>query len=360
MLTSDPFIGGTGYPVYRIPALCRTSAGTLVALAEGRPSGSDSGNIDIVCRRSTDGGQTWGPQKVVLSHGVDTAGNPTIVQDPGSGDLVLLSCRNMAADTPPEICRAEGAARRVYVQRSADDGVTWSAAVELTPGVRQAGWRWYATGPGHGVAVSVGEFAGRLVIPCCHTKTPTGGDSGDEGKYCGGHSLLSDDGGHTWRVGFVNSTPNGDVNENEASVTELPDGRLYFTCREQAGTMPGNRADCWSSTGGQTQERGYRAQATIPGPICQGSVITAPTGVLVYSGPAHPEERAAMTVRPSFDGGVTWREGFPLSGLPAAYSDLVMVDADNVGVLYETGHWAPYDKITFVVVPLADITGGRV
>lgn len=358
MVVSDPFVAGTGYPVYRIPALTLTPAGTVVAFAEGRPSGNDWGNIDIVCRRSTDGGATWGPQKVVLSHGVDTAGNPTVVVDPASGDLVLLSCRNATADSPGEVCRGQGAPRRVYVQRSADDGVTWSAAVELTPGVRQAGWRWYATGPGHGVALSVGPDAGRLVIPANHTKTPTGADEGDESKYCGGHSLISDDGGHTWRVGFVNSTPNGDINENEASVAELPDGRLYFTCREQGGTGIGNRADCWSSSGGETQEKGYRPQATISGPVCQGSVITAPGGLLLYSGPAHPDDRAAMTIWVSRDEGVTWRVGLPISGLPAAYSDMVMVDPDTVGLLYETGDWTPYGKVAFVAVPLTDIVGG--
>jgi len=56
------FRAGTGgYGCYRIPALARTEQGSLLAFAEARksPSGADRG--DIVLRRSTDDGRTWGP-----------------------------------------------------------------------------------------------------------------------------------------------------------------------------------------------------------------------------------------------------------------------------------------------------------
>jgi sialidase-1 len=66
------FRGGTGgYGCYRIPALLRTATGSLLAFAEARrsPSCADRGDIDLVVRRSTNNGRTWGPIRVVLSGG---------------------------------------------------------------------------------------------------------------------------------------------------------------------------------------------------------------------------------------------------------------------------------------------------
>src|ERR1043165_5813457 len=170
---STPFASGhDGYHTYRIPALTRTPGGTLIAFAEGRKNGGgDSGDIDIVCRRSTDGGATWSPQQVVTAHGGDTAGNPTIVTDPASGDLVLVSCGNAASATEANILKGL-ATRQVYVQRSTDAGASWSCPVDSTAHANTACMRCYAPGPGCGVAVTQGPHAGRLVIPANHSRTP--------------------------------------------------------------------------------------------------------------------------------------------------------------------------------------------
>ncbi|GAA3398398.1 hypothetical protein GCM10017752_61330 [Streptomyces roseoviridis] len=63
--SSVPFVSGTGgYAAYRIPAVVRTPAGTLLAFAEGRVHGTgDAGAVDIVLRRSADGGCNWGPRR---------------------------------------------------------------------------------------------------------------------------------------------------------------------------------------------------------------------------------------------------------------------------------------------------------
>ena len=56
----DVFLAGRGAQIYRIPALAVTEAGTLLAFAEARRAGiGDTGDIDLVVRRSTDGGDTW-------------------------------------------------------------------------------------------------------------------------------------------------------------------------------------------------------------------------------------------------------------------------------------------------------------
>ncbi|MYZ18066.1 sialidase family protein, partial [Streptomyces sp. SID337] len=61
--TSVPFRAGReGYASFRIPAVVTSAAGTVLAFCEGRVgSQADFGNIDIVLKRSADGGRTWGP-----------------------------------------------------------------------------------------------------------------------------------------------------------------------------------------------------------------------------------------------------------------------------------------------------------
>src|SRR5690348_806167 len=49
---------GVKYQSFRIPSLVRTPNGALVAFAEGRVNGpADHGDIDLVYKRSTDGGR---------------------------------------------------------------------------------------------------------------------------------------------------------------------------------------------------------------------------------------------------------------------------------------------------------------
>jgi sialidase-1 len=63
-----------------------------------------------------------------------------------------------------------------------------------------------------------------------------------------------------------------------------------------------------------------------------------------------------MTVRASTDGGTTWRPVCTADGLPAAYSDLVRVDDETVGLLYETGDFGAYERVVFRTVPVTALT----
>ncbi|MCP2363623.1 sialidase-1 [Nonomuraea thailandensis] len=358
--TSLPYRQSTdGYHTYRIPAVVVTGAGTVLAFAEGRRgSASDSGHIDLVLKRSSDGGRTWGGLQVVATEPRrGTAGNPApVVLD--DGRIVLVFVRQGPSATEEKIRRGQVAAadgRRAFVQVSEDDGVTWSAAREITQSVKRPEWRWYATTPGHALVSRQGEHAGRIVVPANHSLPPSGQDNGTEGKYNGGHSLLSDDGGQTWRIGYVDDNPDGYVNVNETTGTELPGGRIYLNTRTDS-TAPGTRADACSADGGQTLELPFRPQAGLAGPVVEGSVLWCESPeVLLFSGPAAPDARALMTVRASHDHGVTWRPVHTVSGLPAAYSDLVRVDGDTVGLLFETGDFGPYESIAFRRIPVSEL-----
>ncbi|MFJ2647655.1 exo-alpha-sialidase [Streptomyces sp. NPDC087420] len=367
--SSVVFRSGTGgYHTFRIPAVVATprtpdAPGTLVAFAEARrDSKADAGDVDVVSRRSTDGGCTWSPVRVVADAGTDTVGNPVPVVVPRTGRLVLVTCRNAATATERSILEGKQptapAGRRVYVQHSDTAGRTWSPPTEITDRATRPDWRWYATGPGHGLALTHGPHTGRLVVPADHSTAPPADspDTGAEPRYYGGHALLSDDGGATWRIGFVDHTPDGHINTNETTAAQLPDGRVYFNTRDQRGTAPASRADAYSGDGGETLDAPFAPTEDVTAPLSEGSVLQTQrgghSGPLLLSAPGDPKARTHMTVRSSDDGGVTWSTGLRLTTDPAAYSDLVQVDPGTVGVLYETGRRTPYDTITFTRLPL--------
>ncbi|MGW6545957.1 sialidase family protein [Streptomyces massasporeus] len=353
---SVPFRAGReGYASFRIPAVVATRTGDLLAFCEGRVgSRDDFGNIDIVLKRSTDGGRTWGPLQVAASNGDALAGNPApVVLD--TGRVLLVHVRNAALATEDAIRRGTVSAadgRRVWVRHSDDEGRTWSAPREITRETKRPAWRWYATTPGHAIQLTTG----RIVVPANHSLPPTGTDNGTEGRYNGGHCLLSDDAGATWRIGYVDDDTDGHVNANETTAAELPDGRVYFNTRNDSPS-PGTRADAHSADGGQTLVKPFRPQAGLTAPVCEAAVLQLrDPDLLLYSGPADPGFRALMTIRASTDGGTTWRPAYTLDGLPAAYSDLVRIDTDTVGLLYETGDFGAYETITFRRVPVTELT----
>ncbi|OIJ64896.1 sialidase family protein [Streptomyces mangrovisoli] len=359
---SVPYVSGEGgYATYRIPAVVTTARGTLLAFAEGRRNGpADSGDIDVVLRRSGDGGCTWGPLRVVAAGRGDTRGNPAPVVDSRSGAVVLLTSYNSGAVTEAQIMRGEVTAeqgRRVFVQRSRDDGLHFDAPRDLTGAVKPAGWRWYATGPGHAVALTRGPHAGRLVVACDHSSAPPAGspDTGQEARYYGAHALYSDDGGRTWRLGFVDASRDGVDNANETTAAQLPDGSLYLNARDQRGGSTGNRLDSVSTDGGRTLERAFAVQHTLDDvPVVEGSALqlTGPGAPLLFSGPSTPGVRKAMAVWSSGDAGLTFRKAVTVSPDRAGYSDLVQVDRSTVGLLYETGAAGTYDTITFRRLPI--------
>ena len=163
----DLFESGTeGYHAFRIPALTTTPTGTVLAFCEGRKNGrGDSGDIDLVLRRSDDGGQTFAPMQVVWDDGPHTCGNPCPVVDRRTGAIALLSTHNLGHDVEHQIIDqiSEGT-RTVWLTRSEDEGRTWSAPAEITATTKEPNWTWYATGPGAGIQL----HSGRLVISCDH------------------------------------------------------------------------------------------------------------------------------------------------------------------------------------------------
>ena len=339
---------GVGSHTYRIPAIVRTAKGTLLAFCEARrASRSDTGDIDLICRRSTDGGETWGEDIVVWDDAGNTCGNPCPVVDLDTGAIWLLMTWNLGTDTLGTIVRGTSKdTRRAFVSVSRDDGVSWTGPAEITDAVKKSEWTWYATGPGNGIQLRAGPHRGRLVIPCDH-KLPKG-----EAYYS--HTIYSDDHGQSWRLGGRSPS----AKTNECAVVELADGRLMLNMRN-ADRRRRHRGVCFSADGGLTWD-GLRFDDALPEPICQASLIRVDTDDgprLVFSNPGATDGRVRMTVRLSRDGGESWPSQRALCTGPAAYSCLVLIDEKTVGCLYESGPANPYEAITFARFPLEWLTG---
>jgi sialidase-1 len=350
---SNVYVSGfEGYHTYRIPSLLVTSRGTLLAFAEGRRGGlGDTGDIDLVLKRSVDRGRTWETMQTVWDDGLNTCGNPCPVLDRDTGTVWLLLTWNRGDDAEPQIIAQQSKdTRRVFVTSSGDDGLTWSGPREITALVKRTNWTWYATGPGAGIQVERGVFRGRLVIPCDHIEAGTG-------RYYS-HVIYSDDHGQTWALG--GSTPQHQVNECE--VVELTDGRLLLNMRNYDRSQR-TRQQASSADGGLTWSEQRHVPELIE-PICQASIrrFSWPgsdrRSVILFSNPASAK-RENLTVRASFDEGQTWPMSRQLDSRCAAYSCLAVLPDGVVCIFYEVGERSPYENLVFARFPLEWLTGPR-
>ena len=330
--------GDDGYACYRIPAIVRSTQGTLLAFAEARRKNcGDAGDIDLVLKRSKDGGKSWSAMQIVWDDAGNTCGNPAPVVDRTTGDILLLSTWNLGEDHEPQIIDGTSKdTRRVFVLRSRDEGASWSTPREITPDVKQPNWTWYATGPCNGIQLRHKPYKGRLVIPCDHIEAGT--------KKYFSHTIYSDDGGTTWQLG--GTTPTDQV--NECSVAELPKGALLLNMRNYNATRV--RQVATSRDGGQSWSAPQPDSALIE-PVCQASLLwydhPGRKPFLAFSNPANQKARNQMTVRISYDQGKTW----PLHTLvhegPSAYSNLVVLPNGNLACYYEGGQKSAYERIVF-------------
>ena len=224
----DVFIGGQdGYPAYRIPALVTTKRGTLLAFAEARATLRDHAENDIVLKRSTDRGRTWGPLQLIDEDGTNALNNPTAVVVRETGRVLLMYQRYAKGFDEhnaepgydnPRVCRT-------FLTHSDDDGATWSEPREVTRQVKRPTVATStATGPGIGIQLVRGKHAGRILMPF------------NQGPYGAWqvYAAFSDDAGKTWRYG--DTAPEGTKGfANEVQFVELSDGSVMLNARNQGG-----------------------------------------------------------------------------------------------------------------------------
>ncbi len=345
----DIFVAGQGgYHTYRIPSLIVTKKGTVLAFCEGRKnSGSDSGDIALLLRRSSDEGKTWSEQQVVWDDGPNTCGNPCPVVDEKTGVIWLLATHNPGGVAEKEITAGKSkAARTVWLLKNEDDGRSWSAPANITESVKQTNWNWYATGPGIGIQIQQGRHKGRLIVPCDHTLA---GASGEVEQ--GSHVIYSDDHGRTWHHGEAVRPK-----MNECQVVELADGKGTLLLSMRNYLKEGRRAHSVSHDGGVTWTA-PDLDRDLADPVCQASILrynwpgAETCGRVLFSNPASTR-RENLTVRISYNDGSSWPLSKSLWSGPAAYSCLAVLLDRTVACLYERGTTNAYEKITFAQFPV--------
>lgn len=336
--------GTDGYPRYRIPALLTTQRGTVLAFCEGRKDGRGlTGNIDIVLKRSTDSGQTWGKLELVADEGDHTLGNPCPVVDESDGTIWLALTRSHGQDTEADIVAGKSReTTRVLLTFSKDDGKTWAPLRDLSATCRKPHFTWYGTGPGIGVQLK----SGRLVIPCYHAEAKTG--------IYRSHMIYSDDHGQTWQLGAVVGTMC-----SECQVAERTEGTLVLSARTIKGAM--QRTTALSKDGGQTWSA-PEFDAALYDPSCQASLVRLPAekgkSRWLYCHPAGPMGRRNLTVRLSRDEGRTWPIEKLLRAGDSQYSCLALMPDGTVGCLYESWVDGNY-RVFFTRFTLGWLLGGK-
>jgi hypothetical protein len=316
--------GAVNHFVY---GLAVSNQGTVLAFTESRLRHPDDAPHHLVLKRSTDGGQTWGPtQMVEQSLAGECWANPTALVERQSGRIFIfyvLNERNMSA--------------RVFYRASDDDGLSWSPRREVTE-LLQAdnpyGWTVFMPGPGHGIQLS----DGRLALPLWARKEITL----DATERCYGNRMLySDDHGETWHAGGVVPL-NPQLRNNESRMVELSDGTLLWNARtfglnHRAISLSRDRGVTWSPMTPYTQlpvqyscDSGFTAWVDAPGyeqpPLLYSTISKRrhdPTNTLqVYLSP---------------DDGRSWPVSKTVHTGPCNYSDIAILPDRSVLVLYGAG-----------------------
>lgn len=325
-----------GYLQMRIPALVRTTRGTLLAFCEARRAGNDWAEIDIILRRSEDGGTSWSAMEVLVpsSGGPSSNSLPIVDRD---GTVHFLFHRDYA---------------RCYYIRSVDDGVTWSEPRDITAAFEafrpEYPWKVLAPGPGHGIQLRTG----RLVVPLWLCAPDPSGEGGDHRPSCV-TTIHSDDGGETWQRGEI-VVDNGAefVNPSETAAVELSDGRVMLNIRSETAR---HRRIVSVSADGATGWSPAVFDEALYEPVCMAGLLsmTDPrTGkfVLLFCNPdSHydPQDynkvgfrrRENGTIRASYDDGRTWTAWRTVEAGPFSYCDLAAAPDGTIFCLYEAGLW---------------------
>ena len=334
--------GTDGFELYRIPAIVKSKSNTLLAFAEARKarSNGDSGDIDLVVKRSSDNGKTWSKQITIWNDGQNTCGNPVPIVD-DRGRIHLLMTWNFQTDKWGAITNGTGEdSRRPYYTYSDDDGITWAQPVEITSSVKKEKWDWYATGPCHGIQIQKGIHKGRLVAPNYFTTR----ESGKVTSYS--HIIYSDDYGKTWKPG--EPTPVGGV--GECSVAEIGEGTLMLNMRADEGFY---RKSCTSIDGGLTWSS---PQISIDQIDCKFNYSLLSIGGAVFlSNAASATERINMTIKKSTDNGKNWKGQYTVYEGNSGYSDIVELSDSQIAIIYEGGEKRYTDGLAFKVVSIKSI-----
>jgi len=290
------------YSNMRIPGLVITGTGTLLGVCECRRTISDWAKIDILVRRSTNGGETWQDVLRIPGEG-ETLNNPVLTVH---GDRIWLHyCENY---------------RRLFVCESRDDGQSFSAAREISEIFSNADFFYnaIAVGPGHGIA-----YGDTVVLPVWVAQNREVPQAHRPSFIT---TVYSNDGGATWKLGERLDCSDL-VNPSECALARWQGGVLSSIRNENEVHR---RAFAKSPTGYSDWTKPVHMD-NMPDPICQGSLISD-GDELWHLNCDSTQGRIDLTLKYSRDGFETWQA--QVIDSVGGYGDIA-VDAEYVYILYE-------------------------
>lgn len=316
-----------GADVFRVPAMAVTGNGTIVITYDARRgSAADLPNdIDIVERRSTDGGATWSTQVVAVAHSggvgalANGVGDASLVYDRTTRRLYLFydfsPARIGIFDSSTSVAASSLTTVHPMLRHSDDNGLTWSAPVDLINQLKLPGMTGIFAGSGHGVQLADGT----LVQPYSYFAH----------RVQRAALAYSTDHGRTWHLSQEIGTH---LSENK--VVQLDNGTLLDDARP---TTPGyrmfSRARCvtcpWSPPA---------AQAALPDPMANGDLIRVPghPSWLLESNLDNRHARIGLTIRLSRNDGASWPDAWTDIPGRSGYSVLAALPGGDVAISYET------------------------
>lgn len=334
-----------GVHTYRIPGLVTTNKGTLIAVYDARRNSSVDlqEDIDVGMSRSTDGGQSWEPMKIIMDMG-EWGGKPEI--ENGIGDpSVLVDAENNTIWVAGIWAHGHPGKRNWFASgqgltpeqtsqfilvKSEDDGLTWSAPINITLQIKHPDWHLLLQGPGKGITMQDGT----LVFPAQFK---------DENEVPHSTIIYSKDRGKTWAIGTGAKS-----HTTESQVVELADHSLMLNMRDDRGNGPNGRTGTGARSVAITHDLGKTwtehttSRKALPEPVCMASLIKHSyqgKDILLFSNPADTYVRRNMTIKISEDEGMTWPEKYYTlidEGQGRGYSCLTLIDEHTIGMLYES------------------------
>ncbi|MEV7575405.1 sialidase family protein [Pseudarthrobacter sp. NPDC089323] len=351
--------GRGGYRQYRIPALAVTAQGTLLAAYDGRPNLDDLPSpVDLLVRRSTDSGASWGAQQVVRrGTGLEGFGDPSLLVDAETGRIFLFHAAGTRAgffESTTGMAAEDESVQHCDLSWSDDDGVTWQhrrLTAELkgsTPAGRDITGMFAAAG--QGIQVHTGPFRGRLVQQFV--------------LLCGGAimaaSAYSDDHGASWRLGELIGAGTHGAAPNENKVVALADGSLLLHSRATPRRLAATSTDgghSWSAlvpVEDLPDPSDNGSLSRFDGlPAVEGLATTATDRWLLATNNQDSALRRNTVLSLSTDNGGTWGARLVLCPGSSAYSTATRLPDGNIGVLYER---QGYREIVFTSIPAAQLT----
>ena len=341
-----------GYLRNHVHGLTLTTKGTVLAFSEGRIGPHDGDPVNLIMKRSTDLGVTWSSETLIertdgrfyeregIEGKREAWTNPATLVDKRTGRIFFFYALNEGSHQQNWT--------RVFYRYSDDDGLTWQPklrdkAIEITDLLKdnKNGWTFFMTGPGHGIQLEHQKGAnakknGRLILQMWNRKAVN-----IRPRDYGVVLIYSDDGGKTWKRGAETQKFYG---ENESRIVEFGDGRVLLNSRGSEAEDNSKRIDArrsrifaFSSDGGETFadpilrpelnytniDSGLNRYVTRDGKEC-----------FIFTHPDDPARRIKMTASLSCDGLQTWSYHKLIDEGRAAYSDVVILPDNTIGVLY--------------------------